>query len=208
MQCDRQRGFCAPLCFLRLESCNLFFLFYKGDRKLMSTCRIVSSLHIDRKMELFLLAFFSCCGAVLAVAVSGSSELSISLMMRMAASSHVSIVGLMFSASLPFLITVVAYCFSKPFLLFPISFIKTFSYTLAICSVRIGFLQAGWLVCMLLLFSDTAAIVVLYWHWIRNIHGFRDSALTEMLFCTAVALVVTVIDYIWVSPFLMALISN
>ena len=174
----------------------------------MSTYRVVPSLHIDRKTELFLLAFFSCCGAVLGVAVSYSSEPSISLMMRMAASSHVSILGLMLSAILPFLITVVAYCFSKPYLLFPISFFKSFSYTLAMCCVRVGFLQAGWLVCMLLLFSDTAAIVVLYWYWIRNIHGFRSSALTDMLFCIAVTLTVTVIDYVWVFPFLMALFNN
>lgn len=174
----------------------------------MSTFRIADLLHIDRKMEMFFLALFACCGAVLGVIVSFSSEPYISLMMRMAASSRVSIFGLMLSAIIPFLVTVVAYCFSKPSLFFPISFFKAFSYTLAMCSVRTAFFQAGWLVCMLLLFSDTAAILLLYWYWIRNIHGFRDSALTEMLFCIAVTLIVAVIDYIWVFPFLMALINN
>lgn len=174
----------------------------------MSTWRIADSLLINRKTERFFLALFTCCGAVLGVAVSYASGPSLFLMMRTAASSHVSIVGLILSALFPYLITAVAYCFSKPYLFLPIAFFKTFLYTLVLCSVRTAFLQAGWLVCILLLFSDTVAVAVLYWYWIRNIHGFRKSALSELLYGITVTLVTAVIDYIWVSPFLIALINN
>ena len=194
--------------FPALNTVRCLFCFTRGDLKVMSTCCIAASLHIDRRMEMFILALFTFLGAVLGVAVSYSSEPYFFLMMRKAASSHVSIFGLMLSAMIPFLITAAAYCFSKPFLLLPISFFKAFTYTLAMCTVRIAFLQAGWLMCMLLLFSDTANIVVLYWYWIRNIHGFRNSALTEMLCCIAVTLIVAVIDYIWLFPLLKALINN
>lgn len=174
----------------------------------MSTCRVADLLHIDRRVELLLLAFFTCTGAVLGVAVSYSLGPSFFLLMRRIASSHASIVGLMLSSFFPFLITVAALCLSKPCLFLPVSLFKAFSYTLVMCSVRIEFLQAGWLVSALLLFSDTASIVALYWFWTRNIHGFARSAVTDLICCSATIMFAAIIDYIWVSPFLVALMND
>lgn len=187
---------------------NLLFLFYQEELRIMLTCRIADLLHTERKIDLFFLAFFSCSGAVLGVTVAYTSESSFCSLMRTAASSPVSIVGLMLVTLFPFLITAIAFYLSKPYLLLVISFFESFTYALSMCSVYIAFLQAGWLVCMLLLFSDTMVIAVLHWYWIRNIHGFRDSTIRDLVSCIAVTLTVGLIDYIWVSPFLITLMND
>jgi len=174
----------------------------------MSTHFFTDLPHIDRKTELFLLAFFSSFGAAFGVIIACSSNAYFFSMMRMAAFRHVSIVDLTLVTLFPFLITAIAFFLSKPYLFFVIAFFKAFLYTLMLSCICIEFLQAGWLVCFLLLFSDTFVTLILHWYWVRHIHGFLGSAFTELFFCMAFSLGICLIDYIWVAPFLTALMNN
>jgi len=174
----------------------------------MSTHYFTDLLHIGRKTELFLLAFFSTFGAALGAIIANSSNAYLFSMMRMAAFRYVSIVDLTLVSLFPFLITAIAFFLSKPFLFFPIAFFKSFLYTLLLCCICIEFLTAGWLVCILLLFTDTFVILALHWYWFRHIHGFLGSAFTDLFFCIAFSLGICLIDYFWVAPFLTTLMNN
>lgn len=173
----------------------------------MSTHYQADLLHIGRKTELLFLAFSSCAGAVLGVAIAYNMEPYFFSMMRMAASGHVSIVGLLLVIIFPFLISAIAVYLSKPYLFLPLSFFKCCVYSLVLCGICIEFSSAGWLVCMFLLFSDTFTILALHFFWIRYLHGFRKFAFKELLITLSASLCFCFLDYIWVSPFLFTLMN-
>lgn len=173
----------------------------------MLTCRIEKNCYFSRKMDTLVLAFFSVSGILLGVSISYSSDLILFSMMHRMLTSPVTIVGLVSVNLLPFLITAIAICLSKPYLIFLLAFFKCFLYAFVRCGISIYFFQAGWLIGALLL-SDSIVIALLHWYWIRHLHAFRKNAIKDMAFCLLVALATCLIDNLWVSPFLITLISD
>lgn len=174
----------------------------------MSTDRIANFVSFHRKDKLFLLAFFSFCGTFLGTLTSYHLDSFILALMRRGSLASVSIVGLIVVNFLPFLITSVVILLSKPSLFLPIGFLKNFSFAFFRSLICISYGQAGWLVGTIMLFSDTIVMVLLHWFWIRHIDGIQVSAYRDLSFCFAVSFVACILDYIWVSPFLMQLLID
>ena len=99
-------------------------------------------------------AFCWIAGLLLGAAYGSRADQTSVLMMRMAASCHMSIVGLLLNLYFPLCISAFAVYKNRPHWLVLFSFIKVFLF--ASCSTLLGvaFSSAGWLVRLLLQFSD------------------------------------------------------
>ena len=158
-----------------------------------------------RRINLFLLAFFTICGCSLGVYTSHVSDINSFHLMRMAVTCPVSIVGLTFVMLLPFLITAFAIWISKPYFILPVSFFKSFSFTLVLCYTIAVFDAAGWLMCLMLLFSNISVQFSLNWLWIRLFSGTSRSLAKDLLLCVFCSLAIIVVDYFFVAPYLVQL---
>lgn len=128
-------------------------------------------------------------------------------MMRGAASGSVSIAGLLGITTLPFLISAFAVSFSMAWLIFPVCFCKAFAFSFVSLGVLQAFGSAGWLVRLLLLFSDCAGMPLLYGFWLRHLPGGRPVGVWETAFLLAACVLLGSVDYRIISPFLAGLLS-
>lgn len=160
-----------------------------------------------RKASIPLLAFFWCVGLLFgALSAICAGEQTISLM-RTLPQGGVSIVSLLVSQSLPFLISAYAVYIHLPWLLFPIAFGKAFTFSLCASLITVTYSSAGWLLRLLLMFSDLALCPLLILFWVRHIRNDRKLKWQELL-AFAVAVVVCVyVDQTFVSPFLEAVLK-
>lgn len=130
-----------------------------------------------------------------------ADDISVSLM-RSAAESPVSIVGLLICTLLPFLFTAFAVYLSLPRLLIPISFCKAFAYAYVSCAVLTAFGTAGWLVRALLLFSDTCCAGLLYGCWMRCLSGTYVVSPAGIVLYGAFASIAALLDFGFFAPLL------
>ena len=140
----------------------------------------------------------------LAFCYAGESIVS---MMPLAASSQLSIVGLLLSTYLPFLLCAGAVFFSMPRLLAAIGFFRAFSYAYVVCAVFAAFGSGGWLIRFLLMFTSTGACILLYWYMGRHVSGLRCFSFGGLVFCLICAGILVLLDYFHVSPLLRQLLS-
>ena len=143
----------------------------------------------------------------LAVFLASMLEESFLLLMRAAVSDRVSIVGLFAVSYLPFLISAFAVFIRKPRLLYAVMFIKMLLIAFCGLSCLAAYPSAGWLVRILLQFSDLLLVPVLCWFSLRHVCG-AGNLKRDFSFCTALFVFVCSLDYCVVSPFLVMLIDN
>lgn len=165
-------------------------------------------LFVSRRSSILLLACVWMTGLILGVFFSARSSDSYFLLMRTAASSRVSIAGLIASAYLPFLFSAFAVLIGKPWLLYPLSLIKALASGFGFSGAALAFGSAGWLAQPLLFFTDVCLLPVLCWFMIRHIGGAENSLKRDFFLCTAAAVLVGCLDYCVVSPFLAMLIDH
>ena len=137
--------------------------------------------------------------------VSKAAE-PLSLLMHTAVYNHITLFGLAAVLFLPLIASAAAVYLGAHILIFPICFIKSFAFGVCLCGVSVAFGSAGWLVRVLLLFSDSCMIVVLLWFWYRHLTGDRSVLRRDTVLCAAVALFVGLVDYLFVSPFFAGLL--
>lgn len=126
-------------------------------------------------------------------------------LMRGAASCSVSIVGLACSVYLPFLLSALAVYLNRPGLLYIVSFLKAWSFTLTAFGIQAVFGCAGWLVRFLLQFSDILLLCPLCWFCLRHIRSTTAIWKRDFVICSAAVAAVCSIDYCVVSQFLVTL---
>lgn len=126
-------------------------------------------------------------------------------MMRRAVSGSVSIAGLVV-VLLPFLFTAIAVYLSRTWLFLPFCFFRAFRFAYVAGLVSGSFGASGWLVRLLLLFTDGCQMPVLLWIWFRWIGNGGRKAVHQICVCAILSAVVWGIDYFVVSPFLGMLI--
>ena len=123
-----------------------------------------------RKISLSLICFLWCFGLSSGFWLLTPSGPLISSVMYTLASERGPIVGLLVVNILPFLIFATAIRYKVSCLVLPLIFMKAFfmgyDYSFALCV----FASAGWLVCLLLYFSQIMSAVLLLWYCIRNIN--------------------------------------
>jgi hypothetical protein len=131
---------------------------------------------------------------------------SMTLLMEQAASLGVSLRNLMIANGIPFLFSAFAMYIRKPELLPALAFFKGCMFACVSMGALVAFGSAGWLVRLLLMFSDLFLTGLLYYCWLRCISGFgRFSCLRCGAVAALVFLVVT-IDYCWIAPILVGIL--
>ena len=167
--------------------------------------RCVSFFLRNSAIALLLLIWFF--GLLLGSYLAAVSGESFFLLMRTAASSRVSIVGLIASSFLPFLFSAFAVYTNKYKLLYICCFSKALMFAWCAFASAAAYQSAGWLVRCFLQFSDILLIPVFCWFSIRQVSGV-STLKRDLSLCTALFVLVGSLDYCVVSPFLVMLIDN
>ena len=157
--------------------------------------------------RMYILLAFSCCfGAVCGILAAFRSEESFLSLMRMAVTSHVSIVGLTVSALLPFLFAAFAVYLGQPFFLCILCFFRMFAFTFLGCCFHLAFGSAGWLLRSLFQFTDGCCLALLCWFSLRQLSASYAFPVRDLSVCCGLCIVTCAIDYLMISPFLASLI--
>ena len=167
----------------------------------------IETQHWYRKASIPLLAFLWCAGLLLGVLSSlNAGDQTLSLM-RTLPQGGVSIVSLLGSQLIPFLISAYAVNIHLHWLLFPVAFLKAFTFSRCAALITIAFHSAGWLLRLLLMFSDLILCPVLLLFWIRFIRGDRRLKRNEAIAFGAAVVICVYLDQTFVSPFLQAVLK-
>ena len=161
-----------------------------------------------RKLYPLVLAFFSCASFSFGVYTASISGPAVFSLVRSAVSGQVSIMRMVLVVVLPFLVSAVAVLLSKAFLLLFLILLKSCFYGFFIYAVCVEFPNAGWLVCMLLLFTDAAVLLCTHFFALRHRWSFSDSAVKELLLLFVLCLGVGFLDATVISPFLTMLLTS
>lgn len=129
------------------------------------------------------------------------------LLMRMAAKSRVSIVGLLTSAALPFLFLFYFAYIRRFWPIITICFLKGFLFCFGAAAVSIAFGSAGWLVRLLLQFTDVCLIPVFSWLVLRHCSAGARPLQKDAVICGTLVVLICSLDYCVVSPYLAMLIE-
>lgn len=161
-----------------------------------------------RKFRKIILAVSWNLGFLLGLLIAVNGNPAFFSLMRTAASSRMSIVGLLTVTILPFLLSVIVIVCSRPFLVPVICFIHAFTFGYCACGVAVAFGSAGWLVRWLMLFSAGCTSPLLYWFWLRHISGTAKSVWNDFAFCAVIVFFITCLDFRFIAPFLANLIIH
>lgn len=167
-------------------------------------CGVFFGLHISCAARKILLGASWVLGMLIPVCIFSQIDASFPSLMRRAVVGQVSIVSLLASILLPYLLSAFAVYISKPLLLLPIAFIRGFTLILVLMTVSEAFGSAGWLIRGLFLFSDVAFMPFLYLFWHRNISVVSNNS---GWVCCGAAVLIGCLDYYYISPFLLGLLS-
>ena len=162
---------------------------------------------LSRRIPLIALVVCFCFGIQLGQYYASCGNETYFLLMRMVPMCPVSIVGLISVTFLPFLFSAFAVYFSHPQFLLPICFVKAFLFSCCACSATCAFGSAGWLVRLLLQFTDICTLPLLCWFWIRHKSAEKVRFWQDIVLCGLLVAVVCVIDCSIVSPYLVSLIE-
>lgn len=127
-------------------------------------------------------------------------------LMRSLIVQPVSIVGLLASVFLPFLLTYYSIVTNNDFYFLITCFSKALCFGFTGAYISAAFLSAGWLLRFLFLFSDCCTLPLLFLIWF-SIPNTSDRSLMKLKFwrCVLLSLVVAITDFWVVSPFLSGL---
>ena len=151
---------------------------------------------------LFSIFFF---GFVAGTAVTAPNKYYyISLMCR-AATSPVTIAGLLAQVVAPFSLTALIYRSKRVELFLVLSFVQAFIFGIASSSVYWAYGSAHWLIRTLLLFTGTITLISLLWFWFRHISGRFEQGRRDFFLCLSVSFLAAVLDYFLIYPLLTKL---
>ncbi len=141
-------------------------------------------------------------GLLLGTIAAAHAELSVVSLMRPAALRRVSIVLLLMWCGLPFLITVWSVMIQRFEILLLLTFCRCFFFGFFLWLEIRAFGSASWLMVPLSRLSDWFSLAVLCWYALACLRG---SGKWEFPLCLLVTVIVVVVDYFAVSPYLAAL---
>ena len=152
-----------------------------------------------------LLALFWAAGLLLGAIFSLSADTLLLPTMRTALFGSMSISGLLASLLLPLLFTAFAVYISQPILILLIAFLKAFLFSFTAMGLLMTFGASAWLIRILLMFSETLTLPLLWWLWMYLLsencmvrYGTIPVGLAIVLFGC--------VDYTFIGPFLAALL--
>ena len=130
------------------------------------------------------------------------------LLMHVAPTCPVSIVGLTATVLLPFLFTAYAVYKDRPWMLYGICFLKVFTFGFCGFGITAAYGSAGWLVRFLFQFSDICSVPILCWFALRNLNGRNANLKREFWICLGLNLIICCLDLCYISPFLAHITKN
>ncbi len=122
--------------------------------------------------------------------------------MPLAVKCQPSIIGLLTSVMLPFLVSAFAVYIRAPWLLYGVCCLKSFGLAYVSCAVFCAFDSAGWLIRGLFMFTDICGSVALYLYWYRHISGVRSFSWRALGVYCAVVFLAARVDLCFISPML------
>lgn len=93
------------------------------------------------------------------------------------------------------------------FALGTVVFLKAFFYAFFCCGVWLTFRSSGWLLGILLVFSDTCMLPVLWFYMLHCTDQHKPDLFLSTLFTGSIASLIASIHYSVISPFLMKIIT-
>lgn len=160
----------------------------------------------SRRFCVAVLAFAWIAGLISGALTAYSADLSFISMMRRTPVSPASIVGLLLSLLLPFLLSAIAFSVSQHWLLILISFLKGLFFSCISSGIVRSYGSAGWLLNTFLLFSDSLSLPVLFWFWIHVLTR-RDTLKFCCFLSVVFVMLVCCVDFRFISPFLADLLT-
>lgn len=160
---------------------------------------------VSRKAYVFFLASTFLSGLLVGCFARTSAEVDSVSWMRGVLDAPVSIVGLLSVIFLPFLFSAFAVYTSQHWLLAPIAFWKALSFALAAGWIGAAFGSAGWLMRILLMFTDICSMPLLILFWLRYGCRERQPKLLSVLNFLGAAICIGSIDFFMISPILSGL---
>ena len=160
-----------------------------------------------RKCYIILLAFIWVIGLHCGVSLFHFIQASPFPLMHGVNVSSVSIVSLLSVSLLPFLFSFFSvYIRSFPFLVL-LCYIKGCLFAFVSMGIWISFDSAGWLIRLLVMFSDLYCLIPLWWFWIRCteedtfFNWFSVSSVVTAVIC------IVCLDFYCISPLLMRILE-
>lgn len=128
-------------------------------------------------------------------------------LMRRVVLAPVSVVSLFICVILPFAVTIVAGFWDKPWFVYVLSTLKafSFSYTGSICLICFG--VSGWLVRVLLLFTQIATAPALWYIWLFNCQRKKELTFFSFSFLLLYLASIVLLDYYLIAPYLAEAIT-
>ncbi len=157
-----------------------------------------------RRCSGFLLAFFFLAGLVSGIGLyTGDAS---DLWMGSYFSESVPILRLILLTFFPFLLSAFAVFLKKPGLILAVSYLKgcLFSFTAFCLTACCG--SAGWLLRLLLLFSDSLSLPLLCFFWLRYVPGDKGLELGDLFFCFSMVSLICCMEHCVITPFLAGII--
>lgn len=107
---------------------------------------------------------------------------------------------------LPFLFSVIAVCLSQPWILLFICFGKSFLFSFISLHILNTFGTAGWIIRLLIVFSELFVLPIHFWFWNRHISGTCRCDIAEVFCVFSGIVLIGSIDCCYVSPFLRSIL--
>ena len=163
-----------------------------------------SSFH-SRKDPSVLLAFGWILGSVIGLLLAVNCDPSVIYGIRGILAGEFSVWRMIFVIISPLVISFLAISHFSIWLLIPIAFVKGMAYAFVSALVFIAWGSAGWLIRLLLIFSDTVSAPVLLYFWLSSCRsGSKDLGL-RFIPAASWIILACAIDYRYVSPLLAVL---
>ncbi len=182
--------------------------FILPEESLMGKYFLSNPFHSLRKAACSILAFIWLLGLILGMILAFSEKDSFYSLMHGVIYHSVSIVWLICTSILPFLLSTIVVYLSSPALLLFVCFCKAFLLGFTAAAIMLSFGSAGWLIKYFLLFSDFASVPVLYLFWMYTLTRNRLPQASVLLGAGAYFLLVGGIHVCVISPYFASLIIN
>ncbi len=118
-----------------------------------------------------------------------------------------SLLNLLIAVTFPFVVSGLILYFTTSWFLLPIIFFKAFLFSYCSCFISIAFVDAGWLLRWLFLFSSSFNVFFLLWFWFITIACDKSHIAILTFIFTSIAIIIAVIDYLIVLPFTALLLN-
>ena len=183
-----------------------------NDRKGLKSFKMVTNyfpsfntFSSSLKSSDFILSFSWIAGFALGCSASRGGAVLIASWMRAADLGSVSIVWLFTSLLLPFLFSAAAVIFQLNWVVYLIAFCKAFLFGFCTCGIMLSYHHAGWLICLLLFFSEFSLFPCLFFFLRRCLSG-KPVRWLAIATPSAYAFLIVSVDRCVISPFLASLI--